>query len=115
VNQSLRRLSAHAAMCALGIDKLRQHPSEILLLWRHGEQNALGGHVLVESLDIGNSKSQFDFSRWILVGSRMQSETSFARRELAPSGVTSKAANGDRFKTGQRKWPGTRLFYAAAS
>jgi len=31
------------------------------------------------------------------------------------SGVTSKAANGDHFKTGQRKWPGTRLFYAAAS
>src|ERR1019366_8513959 len=32
-----------------------------------------------------------------------------------PSGVTSKAANGGHFKTGQRKWPGTRLFYSAAS
>ena len=31
------------------------------------------------------------------------------------SGVTSKAANGGHFKTGQRKWPGTRLFYSAAS
>ena len=31
------------------------------------------------------------------------------------SGVTSKAANGDHFKTGQRKWPGTRLFYSVAS
>ena len=32
-----------------------------------------------------------------------------------PSGVTSKAANGGHIKTGQRKWPGTRLFYSAAS
>ena len=32
MNQSLRRLRAHAAMCALGIDKLRQHPVEVLLL-----------------------------------------------------------------------------------
>ena len=31
------------------------------------------------------------------------------------SGVTSKAANGGHFKTGQRKWPGTRLFYSVAS
>ena len=31
------------------------------------------------------------------------------------SGVTSKAANGGHIKTGQRKWPGTRLFYSAAS
>ena len=31
------------------------------------------------------------------------------------SGVTSKAANGGHFKTGQRKWPRTRLFYSAAS
>ena len=31
------------------------------------------------------------------------------------SGVTPKAANGGHFKTGQRKWPGTRLFYSAAS
>src|ERR1019366_5681394 len=30
--------------------------------------------------------------------------------------ITSKAANGYHFKTGQRKWPsGTRLFYPAAS
>ncbi len=31
------------------------------------------------------------------------------------SGVTSKAANGGQFKTGQREWPGTRLFYSVAS
>src|ERR1700747_1509487 len=68
---TLRRLRAHAAMCALGIDKLRQHPAKILLLWRHGEQNALGAHVSVKSLDIGDSESQLDFSRWILVGSRV--------------------------------------------
>jgi hypothetical protein len=30
------------------------------------------------------------------------------------SGVTSKAANEGHFKTGQRKWPGTRLFYSAS-
>jgi hypothetical protein len=34
---------------------------------------------------------------------------------MVPSGVTSKAANGGHFKTGQRKWPGTRLFYSVAS
>jgi hypothetical protein len=45
-------------MCALRIDKLRQNPAKILLLWRHGEHNALGAHVPVECLDIGNSKSQ---------------------------------------------------------
>ena len=31
------------------------------------------------------------------------------------SGVTSKPANGGHFKTGQRKWPGTKLFYSDAS
>jgi hypothetical protein len=36
-------------------------------------------------------------------------------QEIEPSGVTSKPANGGHFKTGQRKWPGTRLFYSAAS
>jgi hypothetical protein len=32
-----------------------------------------------------------------------------------PSGVTAKPANGGHFKTGQRKWPRTRLFYSDAS
>jgi hypothetical protein len=36
-------------------------------------------------------------------------------RSLQPSGVTAKPANGGHFKTGQRKWPGTRLFYSDAS
>src|ERR1700674_172299 len=31
---------------------------------------------------------------------------------LLTSVVTSKAANGGHFKTGQRMWPGTRWFYA---
>jgi len=35
-------------------------------------------------------------------------------RSLA-SGVTLKPANGGQGKTGQRKWPGTKLFYPAAS
>jgi hypothetical protein len=30
---------------------------------------------------------------------------------LWPSGVRSKAANGDQVKTGQRMWPGTWFFY----
>ena len=36
-------------------------------------------------------------------------------RSVKPSGVTSKPANGGQGKTGQRKWPGTKLFYPAAS
>jgi hypothetical protein len=72
-------------MCALRIDKLRQHPSEILLLWRHAEKYAFGTHVPIKSLDIGNRETEFDLSCWILLGSRVQSDTSFARRELAPS------------------------------
>jgi hypothetical protein len=45
-------------MFAFGIDELRQHPAEILLLQRHAEQNALGAHVSVKSLDIGDSEAQ---------------------------------------------------------
>src|ERR1700740_2326703 len=57
-------------MCTLRIHKLRQHPTEILLLWRHGEQNALGAHVPVERLDICDRETQFDLSCWVLVGGR---------------------------------------------
>ena len=53
-------------MCALGIDKLRQHPAEILLLGRHAKQNTLGAHVAVETLDIGDSEAQLDLSCWVL-------------------------------------------------
>src|SRR5204862_7486264 len=81
----LRRLCAHAAMCAFGIDELRQHPAEVLLLWRHAEEHALDAHVPVESLDIGDSETQFDLPRWIFVGSRVQRESSFVRHELAPA------------------------------
>src|SRR5215813_838518 len=65
------RLSAHAAMCAFGIDKLRQHAAEILLLGGHAEHNTFGAHVSVESLDIGDSEAQFHFSCWVLVRSRV--------------------------------------------
>src|SRR5215469_8743630 len=85
LRSDLCRLRAHAAMCAFGIDKLRQHPAEILLLRRHAEQNTLGSHVPVKSLDIGDRETQFDFSSRILVGSGMQSEGGFTRRELAPT------------------------------
>src|SRR5580693_8406562 len=72
-------------MCALGIDELRQHPAEILLLWRHAEQNTLGAHVPVESFYVGDSEPQFDLSSRVLVGSRVQRESGFARHELAPT------------------------------
>jgi len=71
----LCRLRANAEMCPLGIYKLRQNAAEILLLGRHGEQHALGAHVSVKRFDIGNGKAQFDFSRRIFVGSRVQRES----------------------------------------
>jgi hypothetical protein len=43
-------------MCALGIDELRQHIAEILLFRRHTEQDTLGAHVPVKSLDIGDGE-----------------------------------------------------------
>jgi hypothetical protein len=40
----------------------------------------------------------------------------FRETHACPSVITSKAANGYHFKTGQRKWPSrTRLFYPVAS
>jgi hypothetical protein len=79
----LRRLRADAAMCSFGIDELRQHPDEVLLFGRHAEEHALGAQVPVETLHVGNGKPQFDLSRWILVGSRVQRQSGLARRELA--------------------------------
>src|ERR1700739_3367792 len=58
-----------------------------LLLGRHAEQNTLGAHVAVESLHIGDSETQFDFSCWILLGSRVQSEMWTASRR--PKRLTS--------------------------
>jgi hypothetical protein len=84
-DSDLRCLRAHTAMCALRIDKLRQHPAEILLLGRHAEQNTFSSHVPVENLDIGDGETQFHFSCWVLVGSRVQRESGFARHELAPA------------------------------
>src|SRR5215831_18032387 len=72
-------------MCALGIDKLCQHPAEILLLGRHGEQHPLRAHVSVKSLDIGDSEAQFQFSCWVLLGSRVQRESCLSCHELAPT------------------------------
>jgi len=61
-------------VCALRIDKLCEHPAEILLLGCHAEEDTLRAHLLVESFDIGDSETQFDLSRWVLVGSGMQRE-----------------------------------------
>jgi hypothetical protein len=80
-----RRLRTDAAMCAFRINELGQHPAEILLLGRHGEEHTLCAHVPVESLDIGNGETQLDFSRWVFVGSRVQRESGFSRYELAPA------------------------------
>ena len=71
----LPSVRAHAAVRAFGIDKLRQNSPKILVLGRHAEQHALGAHIPVESLDIRDCEAQFDLSRWILVGSRMQGES----------------------------------------
>jgi hypothetical protein len=65
-------------MCAFGINELCQHPTKILLLRRHAEQHALGAHVAVESLHIGDSETQFDLARWIFLGSGVQRKSGFA-------------------------------------
>src|SRR5690242_12339159 len=84
-DSDLRRLRTHAAMRTFRIDKLCQYAAEVLLLGRHGEQHALGVHVSVKSLNVGDSETQFDFSCRILVRRRMRSESGLARRELAPT------------------------------
>jgi len=72
-------------MRTLGIDKLRQHATEILLLRRHAEQDTFGAHIPVKSLDISDSETQFHFACRIFIGSRVQSQSGLARRELAPT------------------------------
>src|SRR5580704_13363577 len=73
-------------MCSFGIDELSQQPAEILLLWRNGEEHALRAHVSVEGLHVCDSEPEFDVSRRVLVGSRVQGESGFARREFTPAG-----------------------------
>ena len=81
----LHRLCTYAAMCAFGIDELRQHPAEVLLLGWHAEQDSFGAHVPVKSLDIGDCEPQFDLSSRALFGSRVQRESGFARHEFTPT------------------------------
>ena len=69
-------------MCAFGIDELGKHPAEILFLWRHAEEHAFRAHVPVESLYVGDGEPQFDLSSRILLGSRVQRESSLAGHEL---------------------------------
>src|SRR5580704_14036930 len=71
-------------MCALRINELGQHSSEILLLRRHAEHYASCAHVAVESLHVSNSKPQLDSPGWILSRSRMQREDSLTSYELTP-------------------------------
>jgi len=73
-------------MCTFTIDELRQQPAEILLRWRNAEEHALRAHVPVEGLHVGDSEPEFDLSRRVLVGSRVQGESGFARREFTPAG-----------------------------
>jgi hypothetical protein len=51
-DSDLRGLSADAAIRTFGIDKLRQHSSEVLLPGWHAKQHARGAHVPVKSLAI---------------------------------------------------------------
>src|ERR1700739_574549 len=71
-------------MCTFGIDELRQQPAEILLRWRNAEAHALRAHLPVEGLHVGDSEPEFDLSRRVLVGSRMQGESGVPRREFTP-------------------------------
>jgi asparagine N-glycosylation enzyme membrane subunit Stt3 len=90
------------------------------------------GYLTIENLSAARayvggeglwSKAQKQAVRELLLYSSSRLETHFDayRRALLvplgdrPSGVTAKPANGGHFKTGQRKWPGTRLFYSDAS
>lgn len=72
-------------MCTFGIDELRQQPTEILLLWWNAEEHASRAHFPVEGLHVGDSEPEFDLSRRVLVGSRVQGESGFARREFTPA------------------------------
>src|SRR5215469_13437800 len=73
-------------MCTFGIHELRQQTTEILLLWWNTEEYAFRAHVLIKGLDVGDGKPEFDLSRRVLIGSRVQGEGGFARREFAPAG-----------------------------
>lgn len=50
----LGRVRSHAAVCAFGVDELRQHSAEILLLGQHTELHTFRVHLAIEGLDIGN-------------------------------------------------------------
>ena len=72
-------------MCTFGIDELRQQPTKILLLWWNAEEYASRAHFQVEGLHVGDREPEFDLSRRVLVGSRVQSKSGFARREFTPA------------------------------
>jgi hypothetical protein len=57
----------------------------LLLRW-NAEEHAFRAHVPVEGLHVSDSEPEFDLSRRVLVGSRMQGESGFARREFTPAG-----------------------------
>jgi hypothetical protein len=63
----------------------------------------------------GNVKRRDYFTTNTLVEFKVLAFVGITSRTPFSSGVTAKAANGGHFKTGQRKWPGTRLFYSATS
>src|SRR5580704_17720199 len=71
-------------MCALRINELGQHSSEILLLGRHAEHYASCAHIAVESLHVSNGKPQLDLPGRVLFRSGMQSEGGLTGYELTP-------------------------------
>jgi len=73
-------------MCIFGIHELRQQTTEILLLWWNAEEHAFRAHVPIEGLYISDSEPEFDFSRRVLVRSRVQGQSGSARREFTPTG-----------------------------
>jgi hypothetical protein len=64
---------------AFRIHELREQAAEVLLCRWHPELDTLRAHLFVEFLDIGDSEAQFNGSRGILLGRRMQCERLFRR------------------------------------
>jgi hypothetical protein len=96
--------------------KVATHGSEISATF---EGVALRAVLEKAAVEFGHSMRGKRLASCLLVEAADGYRAVIALPELDPdftaSGVTSKPANGGHFKTGQRKWPGTKLFYSAAS
>jgi hypothetical protein len=77
---------ADTGMATLGINKLREHATVVLILRRHRELHAFRAHLLVPQLEVGNTESELDFPCGISIGSGMECEGGLSGGELAPFG-----------------------------